>query len=67
MYIEKVLNNNAFISLDENGEETEVPDLDENGNEQYTYGIRYAEFIMLNTHMLQKLYKKTKKVNLYIC
>lgn len=44
--------------IDENGEETEVPDLDENGNEQYTYGIRYAEFIMLNTHMLQKLYKK---------
>ena len=26
MYIEKVLNNNAFISLDENGEEITVND-----------------------------------------
>ena len=44
--------------INNNGESIEAPDLDENGNEQYTYGIRYSEFIMLNTHMLQKLYKK---------
>lgn len=42
----------------ENGEIIEVPDLNEDGNEQYTYGVRYGEFIMLNTHMIQKLYKE---------
>ena len=42
------------------GEVIEVPDLDENGNEQYTYGVRYGEFIMLNTHMIQKLYKEVQ-------
>ncbi len=31
---------------------------DENGNELYDCGLRYDEFIALNTHMLQKLYKK---------
>lgn len=31
---------------------------DENGNEIYDCGLRYDEFIALNTHMLQKLYKK---------
>lgn len=43
---------------DENGKSITVPDLDKDGNEQYSYGVRYEEFIMLNTHMLQKLYKK---------
>ena len=31
---------------------------DEYGNEIYDCGLRYDEFIALNTHMLQKLYKK---------
>lgn len=44
--------------VSENGETVCVPELDEDGNEQYSYKIRYEEFIMLNTHMLQKLYKK---------
>lgn len=29
--------------------------LDENGNEIYDYSLRYAEFIALNTYMIQKL------------
>lgn len=43
------------------GDYVEVPDLDEQGNEQYEYGIRYSEFIMLNTHMIQKAYKKIEQ------
>lgn len=31
--------------------------LDENGNKQYIYSLRYEEFIALNTHMIQKNYK----------
>lgn len=31
------------------------PDLDENGNEQYIYSLRYGEFVALNTYMIQKL------------
>ncbi len=41
-----------------NGAETE-PDLDENGNIQYLYSLRYSEFIALNTHMIQKLSQRT--------
>jgi hypothetical protein len=37
-----------------NGSETE-PVLDENGNVQHLYSLRYSEFIALNTHMIQKL------------
>lgn len=32
-----------------------VDDLDENGNLQYTYSLRYEEFIALNTNQIQKL------------
>jgi hypothetical protein len=39
-----------------NGEE---PDLDENGNVQYIYSLRYGEFVALNTHMIQKLSQRT--------
>lgn len=39
------------IKLDKNG----LPMLDENGNQIYTYSLRYNEFIALNTHMIQKL------------
>ena len=35
-----------------------VDALDEYGNAQYTYGLRYEEFIALNTDQIQKLKKK---------
>ena len=41
----------------ENDVEIEEPVLDENGNQEYRYSLRYGEFIALNTHMIQKLYK----------
>ena len=46
--------------VDENGHQTdeEEPVYDEDGNPVYIYGLRYGEFIMLNTHMIQKAYKK---------
>ena len=51
------------ITKDEQtGEVTEIPDLDENGNPQYNYGIRYSEFIMLNTYMIQKLYQEKEEM-----
>ena len=40
------------------GDENFIPILDENGNEQYEYSLRYSEFISLNTYMIQKLYNK---------
>jgi len=46
----------------ENGNYIEIPDLDENGNEQYDFGVRYSEFIMLNTHMIQKLYAELQSL-----
>mgnify|MGYP003305210869 CR=1 FL=1 len=42
---------------DENDEGIAVAVLDENGNEQYDYALRYEEFIALNTHMIQKTIK----------
>lgn len=33
--------------------EEEVPDLDENGNEQYIYSLRYTEFIAIIAYVLQ--------------
>lgn len=45
------------VEKNEDGEAIEVPDLDEDGNKKYSYGVRYSEFIMLNTHMIQKLYE----------
>ena len=39
------------IRVDENGNKV----LDENGNEIYDYSLRYAEFVALNTYMIQKL------------
>lgn len=51
------------IGKDEQTEEViEVPDLDENGSPRYNYGVRYSEFIMLNTHMIQKLYKEKEEM-----
>lgn len=47
---------------DENGNEKEVPKLDENGNEQYIYGLRYSEFTALNTYMIQKTIKENQEL-----
>lgn len=44
------------------GDIIEVTDLDENGSPRYNYGVRYSEFIMLNTHMIQKLYKEREEM-----
>ena len=50
------------ITIDEDGKEIEKPVLDENGKEQYIYSLRYSEFIALNTHMIQKLYKENEEM-----
>ena len=36
--------------------------LDENGNPDYVYSLRYSEFIALNTHMIQKLQAENKEL-----
>lgn len=48
------------ITHDECGNETEETIFDENGNPVYIYSLRYEEFIALNTHMIQKLYKENE-------
>lgn len=42
------------------GKQTEEKEniFDEDGQPVYSYGLRYGEFVMLNTHMIQKAYKK---------
>ena len=43
---------------DENGNITTELVFDKDGNPEYTYSLRYEEWIMLIVHMVQKLYKK---------
>ena len=50
------------ITIDEDGKEIEKPVLDEDGKKQYIYSLRYSEFIALNTHMIQKLYKENEEM-----
>lgn len=38
------------------GEEVNEPILDDNGNPEYIYSLRYEEFIALNTYAIQKLW-----------
>lgn len=38
------------------GEEINEPILDDNGNPEYIYSLRYEEFIALNTYAIQKLW-----------
>ena len=74
--IEESLTNNNLTSLDlaafckdkaketvmnEEGKETEIDKLDENGNQEYNYSLRYEEFIALNTHMIQKAFAKIEE------
>lgn len=44
------------------GDENFVPILDENGNEQYEYSLRYSEFISLNTYMIQETIKENQEL-----
>lgn len=48
----------VFSEEDENGDkvEKERAILDENGNPEYIYSLRYEEFIALNTYVIQKLW-----------
>lgn len=54
----------VFFEEDENGDkiEKERPILDENGNPDYIYSLRYEEFIALNTYVIQKLWKRVDAV-----
>lgn len=49
------------IVTDENGQDSMVDKLDQNGDPLYTYSLRYEELIALNTHMLQKAYAKIEE------
>ena len=44
--------------IDEDGNVSIEYVYDENGEHEYIYSLRYSEFIALNTHMIQKAYKK---------
>lgn len=46
----------------ETGEEIITQKYNEDGTEKYRYAIRYSEFIALNTHMIQKLYKRVDEL-----
>lgn len=46
----------------EDGITREVPKLDEDGNEQYVYGLRYSEFTAMNTYMIQKIVKENEEL-----
>lgn len=50
-----------IITDEKTGKAIEVSDLDDEGNKQYSYGIRYSEFVMLNTHMIQKVYRQIEE------
>ena len=52
----------TITETDSEGFKTELPDLDENGNVQYIYSLRYDEFIALNTHMIQHTIGKVEKL-----
>jgi peptidyl-tRNA hydrolase len=43
-------------------EDDGTPILDENGNQDYKYLLRYTEFIALNTHMIKKLQAENKEL-----
>ncbi len=49
------------ITDEKTGKAVKISDLDEEGKKRYSYGIRYSEFIMLNTHMIQKVYRQIEE------
>jgi hypothetical protein len=49
-------------TFDENGNVIDEKEaVDENGNPEYIYSLRYAEFIALNTRMIQECRSQIKK------
>lgn len=54
----------VYFEEDENGDEVEKERafLDENGNPEYIYSLRYEEFIALNTYAIQKLWVRVDAV-----
>ena len=50
------------MAITEYNEETqeETPILDENGEPEKMYSLRYSEFVALNTHMIQRLTKRVE-------
>lgn len=52
----------TVVKCDEDGNEIEEPELDENGNVQYIYSLRYGEFIALNTYMIQHAVQKAEEL-----
>jgi len=52
----------TITETDSEGFKTELPDLDENGNVQYIYSLRYDEFIALNTYIIQHTIGKVEKL-----
>ena len=52
--VEECLNNNNLTTNDFAG----FVKYNNNQTETEKYGLRYEEFIALNTHMIQKLYKR---------
>lgn len=61
--IENALNDNGLTSLDFAGF-IKSPKYSEDKEtiEDYSYGLRYGEFIALNTHMIQNLYKRISEL-----
>ena len=61
--VEKALDNVGITSQEFAGF-IKTPIVNEETNETngYTYGLRYGEFIALNTHMIQKLYKRISEL-----
>jgi hypothetical protein len=61
--VEQALKDNNLSSLDFAGF-IKSPVYGEDGEtiENYTYALRYGEFIALNTHMIQKLYKRVNEL-----
>lgn len=40
----------------------DIPAYDEHGNPIYDYALRYGEFVMLNMHMIQRLYRRVEEL-----
>ena len=61
--VEQALTSNGLTSLDFAGF-IKSPIYEEDGTtiKDYSYGLRYGEFIALNTHMIQKLYKRISEL-----
>lgn len=61
--VEESLQSTGLTSYDFAGF-VKSPKKDDDGNviEGYEYGLRYSEFVALNTHMIQKLYKRIEEL-----